>query len=553
MRKNIVIFLVLFNLPLFIFSQGVPQLLVANVPMEDSVHLATDIYLPSSQGKFPTILYLLPYDRRTRERQQFCQFLVSRGYAVVIQNPRGKFGSQGKYLPFIDELKDFEQTLEWVLNQGWCSGEIGIFGSSSSSYNAQLLASTQNPSIKAIINHSGLTDIDQLFFPGGAFRLNTMFPWLNYFYLEKRVPWDQWDDIFKKAPLAEQMEWDTYLLHQMARKSVATHRVKVPVMHITGWNDIVYRQSFFLYEDIKHFNASVPQHMMVGPWEHNYNHSQTSFGDVDFGPESILSYRDFRINIANWFDRYLKGINVPVGQHQFFIMGMNKWVYVPTFPIQEAQAHIFFLDAENQMIDSLPSSENTYSYIFDPEDPVPTFGGVNSHLFPKESGPRDQTRFIEREDVISFQTDTLSEELYILGEMKVVLFASSDVPDTDFTAKLMVQQTDGVLRIIEDGIIRASNRNSRLSKEWLEKDEVYRFEIDLGYTGIELKPKERLVLHISSSNFPKYNVNHNFKKDPLEAMDFQKANQTIYTGGEHSSYLSITTVPKEFIQQHVKF
>lgn len=553
MKKKIIICLVILSFPLVLISQGIPQLLTENVRMEDSVHLATDIYLPSSEGVFPTILYLLPYDRRTQERQQFCQYLVSRGFAVVIQNPRGKFGSEGTYLPFIDELKDFQQTLEWALEQSWCNGDIGIYGSSSSSYNAQLLASTQHPSIKAIVNHSGLTQLDELFFPGGAFRLNTMMPWLNYFYLGNRVPWDQWDAIFKKAPLSDEMEWETYLLYQMSQQSVKAHKIKTPVLHITGWNDVVYRQTFFLYNDIREFNVSVPQQLVIGPWEHNYDHSTTQFGEVDFGNESVLSASSFQRRVADWFDRHVKNIGMPLtAQHELFIMGMNQWIDIPDFPPAEGQTVKFYLQKDHQMGAEQPEGEQAYEYIFDPENPVPTFGGVNSHLFPKESGPRNQSRFLDREDIIAFESDTLEEDMYILGEMKMVLFASSDAPDTDFTAKLMIKTSDGTYRIVEDGIIRASNRNTRRSKEWLEKDEIYEMLIDLGFAGIEIKAGEQLVLHISSSNFPKYNVNHNIKVNPLETGTFQKAKQTIYAGGRNASYLMVDTIPKAFIQRYLR-
>ena len=208
------------------------------------------------------------------------------------------------------------------------------------------------------------------------------------------------------------------------------------------------------------------------------------------------------------------------------------------------------MQKEGRLGKEVPEKEQAYEYVYDPENPVPTYGGVNSHYFPEENGPRDQSRFLEREDVLTFETDTIADTLYILGKINMVLFASSDAPDTDFTAKLMVKRSDGQYRIIEDGIIRAANRNTQLSKEWLEKDEVYRMEIDLGYAGIEIKPGEQIVLQISSSNFPKYNIHHNVKMHSLETSSTQKANQTVFAGGRNASFLSITTVSKEFIEAH---
>jgi predicted acyl esterase len=554
MDKRIVSSLLFFIFSFVAWGQGVPQLLTQNIPMGDSVHLATDIYIPSSEGTFPTILYLLPENRRAQERQQFCQFLVSRGFAVVIQNPRGKFGSEGNYQPFIDELKDFRQTLEWTLEQDWCNGKIGVFGSEVSSYNAQLLASTQHPAIKAIVNHSGLTKLDAFFFSGGVFRLNTIMPWLNALYLDKKFSPDQWEAIFKEVPLSENMEWETYLLYRMAQQSVPGHKIKTPVLHITGWNDLTYRQTFFLHQDIKHFNASVPQHLLVGPWDHPDRFgSSTVVGDLDFGREGIFSSSAFQRRVADWFDHYVNEIPIPMlGQHEFFVMGLNQWVDIPAYPVPEREVLRFYLQENGELGPEAPEQEQSYSFVFDPENPVPSYGGVNSPFFPEKSGPRNQSRFLAREDIIAFESDTLSEDTYILGEMKVVLFASSDVPDTDFTAKLMIKRDSNDYRIIEDGIIRVANRNTLMSKEWLEKDNIYRMEIDLGISGIEIKAGEQLVLHVSSSNFPKYNVNHNVKENPLETSRFQKANQTIYAGGRSASYLSVTTVPKSFIQEHLR-
>jgi len=527
-------------------------LFVEQVPMADSIHLATDIYLPSSEGAFPTILYLLPQNRRDRDRQQFCQYFIRQGYAVVIQNLRGKYGSEGEYLPFIDDLKDFKQTLEWVLEQDWCDGRIGLYGHFSSAYNAQLLASTQHPAIKALVSHSGLTKTDELFFPGGAFRLNTMYPWLESVYLEKQTPKDKWDDIFKTTPLYKTMGWDPYLLYQMARKSAPAHRIRVPVLQFTGWNDVAYRHAFYLYEAIHRFYPSTQQRLVIGPWADNYEFAGTRVGEVDFGAQSVLSYREYLDGIVRWFDHHIKGESIVLpDHHRIFMMGMNRWLNVPAYPIPESSSQRFYFRSNGQLAEEAEDELSTFTYAFDPEDPVPTYGGVNSPFFPEVNGPRDQSRFVEREDVLAFETKPLEDTLYILGKMKVVLFAGSDAPDTDFTAKLMVKKPEGMLRIIEDGIIRASHRNSRLSKEWLDENATYRMEIDLGYSGIEIRPGEQLVVHISSSNFPKYYVNHNLKDDPLRAFNYQKANQKVYAGGRFASYLEVETAPVKFVLQHL--
>ena len=327
--------------------------------MEDSIHLATDIYLPSSDGTFPTILYLTPFDRRDRQRQQFCQFLVSRGFAVLIQNPRGLFGSEGDFRPFVKEAKDFEQTLEWALSQSWCNGDIGLYGHSLSGYNAQLLASTQHPAIKAVVNQSGITRTDELFFPGGAFRLNTIMPLLKEVFDHESLPPDEWKTTFNEVPLSEKMVEEVYSLYQMSRPSIPAHRIKVPTLQLSGWNDWAYRHTFFLYNDIKKFNASVPQHLVIGPWEHQHEPASAMVGSIDFGNASLMSATAYQRKVANWFEHYVSGKPNPVPtRHQFFIMGLNQWVDIPNFPPEESES-IQFLFAKRRSFRKRGSRKRT--------------------------------------------------------------------------------------------------------------------------------------------------------------------------------------------------
>ena len=536
-----------------IFGQGIPQLLTQSILTVDSVELATDIYLPSSEGSFPTILFITPIDRRDKDQQQFCQFLVNRGFAVVIQNPRGKFGSGGSFQAFTKNTDDLEQTLEWTLAQNWCNDQIGLYGNALSSYYAQQLASLQHPALKALVVHSGISRTDEFLFPGGSFRLDTAYPLLNEIKDKDSLSNSELENLFTEWPLAGKMDWKAYSLFQMAQASVLTHKIKTPTLHINGWNDWTYRQTFFLYNDIKKFNASVPQHMVLGPWEHQHEPASAMVGPIDFGNESLMSATAFQRKVANWLEYYVSGKPIPVPtRHEFFMMGLNKWIDIPHFPPEESKSLQFYLQKDTLLGPEPPEEELTYEYDYDPENPTPSLGGVNSHYFPDRNGPMDQSLSLEREDVLTFESDTLSENLYIFGAIKTVLFVSSDVPDTDFCAKLLVKRENGQYRIIEDGIIRAANRNTRLSKEWLEKEKTYRLEIDLGYSAIEIKAGEQLVLQISSSNFPKYNVNHNVKVNSLETTKLQKAHQTIHAGGENASFLSVTTVPETFVQQYLQ-
>lgn len=521
----------------------------------DAVELMADIYLPAGEGPFPVIYWTSPYGIRNRHRQHFSDFLRQNGYAVVMQNMRGKHGSGGRFSPFLRELEDLDVVLHWILKQEWCSGSIGIYGSSSSSYSGQHLASTGHPAIKALVNVSGLTSTRQLFFPGGAFRLNTLYPWLTYFYKENRIPRDQWDQRFRQLPVSSGFDWEPVLLRQMAAGNVNIAGIQAPVLHITGWNDVVYRHSMMLHQGIQHFrNGSVSQKLIVGPWEHNYDGENTVSGTEDFGPASRFSVEAERQTILEWFDQHVKGRAAHHEQSpvRVFIMSLNEWREYDQWPPQEAQETIFYLSPQQEETlanqqGSLkivpPAVENRLTFTYDPHNPVPTDGGVNSHIFPKTAGPRDQSRFAARPDVLFFASPALKKPLTVVGRMRVTLFAASTAPDTDFTAKLVAVRPSGEHRIIEDGIIRASYRHGGDIPRPIVPGEVVQYEIDLGWSAVQLASGERLGLHVSSSNFPKYDRNPNNGQDALLASDMQSAEQTIYFSRRYPSQISLSVLP----------
>ena len=125
----------------------------------------------------------------------------------------------------------------------------------------------------------------------------------------------------------------------------------------------------------------------------------------------------------------------------------------------------------------------------------------------------------------------------VTGPIKLILYASSSAVDTDFTAKLVELKPNGYVRIIEDGIIRGRFRESTKKAAMLKPGEIYRFEIDLGYTAIELSAESRIRLEISSSNFPKYDRNPNTGEEPMDAVKFMKAVQTIHCSAKYPSHI----------------
>ncbi len=523
--------------------------LEARVAMRDGVHLATDIYLPPGDGPFPTLYTPTPYNTRQDPDGTMQRMLAARGYAFVHQNVRGKFGSEGDFAPFLDEIPDLRDTAAWIVEQPWCNGRIGLVGNSSQSYSNQLLASTQHPALAAMVNLSGLTDTEQLFFPGGAFRLDTLYPWMQFFYLGKPIrSMAEWRRRFRHRPLADNFVWGAGLFDEMAAQAVPATRITIPTLHVTGWNDVVYRQSLVLHDAIP---DGVAQRLVIGPWMHNQlGAGVTKAGDEDFGPDAALDMAALVDLIAAWMDQHLRGQEPrPQPKARVFVMN-DGWRDFEQWPPAAARSVSWFLtdapgaDTPGTLTVDRPDHAGSCSFVSDPEDPVPTYGGVNSHVFPHNAGPLDQARFADRDDVLRFVSPPVDDDCVLAGPMRVVLYAASDARDTDFCGKLSVVRADGYVRVIEDGIVRARFRNGRDRPEPLEPGAIVRYEIDLGQTALRITTGERLCLDLSSSNFPKYDLNPNTGEDAFTATEFRAALQTVHWTPEHPSALHLTVLPE---------
>ncbi len=159
------------------------------------------------------------------------------------------------------------------------------------------------------------------------------------------------------------------------------------------------------------------------------------------------------------------------------------------------------------------------------------------HYFPDNLGIKDQTEVEKRKDVLVYTSSVLEKPMEIIGSLRVVLYASTEGVDTDFTAKLVQVRPDGYARIIEDGIIRGRYRKSLETPDFLEPGKVYKFEIDLGHTAILLPEGSRLRVEISSSNFPKYDRNSNTEIEPFDVVEFKKVEQKVFFSKKHPSHI----------------
>ncbi len=552
--------LILFVLISPLFGQGPKQNIKIQIPMPDGINLEADFFRSSEEKASPVILIRTPYGKQQHSADG--EFFAKHGYNVIIQDTRGKWKSEGDFFPFINEQKDGMATLDWITKQDWCNGQIGMWGSSYLSFSALILGSSQHPALVSIFAISGWLGGSKMISPGGAFHLQLSLPWMLYEATQKTaapISYDI-DELFSYLPMNEVFQhleldgelWNLDKIKNFAPKEILDPaRIKIPVFHITGWYDFVHDASLDNYMSM-YTQGNTMNKLMVGPWFHDqFQSTYSEVGDEDFGSQSVLGSKKANELALRWFDFTIKKIDNGIDEEppvDLFVMGDNQWQEFQEFPPKETSAVNWYLSsnsgANSRAGDGMlslqaKSKKKTDSYIYDPNNPVPTYGGANFHFFLHTIGVKDQRDIENREDVLVYTSEILENDLDIIGGISATIYASTEGRDTDFTAKLVEVYPDGYARNIVEGITRASFRNGTDKRELLVPGKVYPISVDMGNTAINIKKGHQIRLEISSSNFPKYDRNPNTGEDPFTTTELRSVNQKIFMGDKYPSHLSL--------------
>lgn len=599
------------------------------VPMRDGVRLATDLYLPGNlgphePGTLPVLLERTPYGKNeeTRRERSAANPLPMRrgevaarfareGYAVVVQDCRGRFGSEGQFTKYLGEAHDGADTLQWIMEQPWCNGSVGTYGLSYAAHTQTALATQRPPGLKAMflecggfanayrggIRHGGAFELKQ-----AVWALRNARSGSNHLEpaarqaLEQadigqwclRLPWSRGDSPLQWAP-----EYEDYLFSQWERGSfddywrqpelyAAGHYGAfdgLAVMLMCGWWDPYAQTTTDNYLGLSRGDGRV--RMVLGPWTHG-ERSVPHAGDVDFGPDAVLDGAladDYVAMRLAWFDHWLKGRPMPARQQaavRYFRMGGGSgartaqgrldhggaWRSADHWPVPGTQATAWHLHADGRLAREPAPQPGVRSYRFDPACPVPTLGGSITSGEPLMfAGAYDQTThentfaarppygpLSERGDVLVFQTEPLQQDLEVTGTITIELQVSSSAPDTDFTAKLIDQyppsadHPQGYAMNITDGILRCRYRNSWEQPELMAPGEVVSITIEPMPTSNLFRKGHRIRLDISSSNFPRFDVNPNTGAPEGSAGPRQVAVNSVHLGGCHASRIVLPVV-----------
>jgi putative CocE/NonD family hydrolase len=350
----------------------------------------------------------------------------------------------------------------------------------------------------------------------------------------------------------------------------------VPVYLVGGWYDSWGRQTTMSYEALAARKRG-PVKLIMGPWIHGMQ-TRSAHGQVDFGPAAAIDGLGFRLR---WFDRWLKKIQNGVENEapvRIFVMGGGTeeqtkdglhmhggvWRDEKEWPLARTDWKPYYLHHDGSLSPEKPTEPvSSTTYDFDPRNPVPTIGGnVSSGTGIMLQGAWDQTcgshvwnctdrlPLSARRDIVVFRTPPLTEDLEVTGPIDVTLWASSSASDTDFTAKLLDVHPPtkdfpaGIDMNIEDGIVRARFRNSLEREEMMAPGTVYKLTIRLYPTSNVFKAGHRIRLDISSSNFPRFDLNPNTGEPLNMNRRIQRATNTIYHDHAHPSHVVLPVIPR---------
>ncbi len=407
------------------------------------------------------------------------------------------------------------------------------------------------------------------------------------------------------SPLASAPAFEEYVLTQMTRADddapdadfrhwdrigVSWRRyygrtADVPMLHVAGWYDPYVGSMFENYLGLSAVK-NAPQRLLVGPWTHGGN-ARSYAGDVDFGPDAALS--DFASELhLQWFDRHLKGRPTDADDWppiRLFVMGTGDgsrdengrlrhggyWRDATEWPLPEAEPTRYHFHADGALRTESPApGAPPTTYTYDPAHPVPTIGGSFSGVLKRGAYDQREREFLSlrggsengfygsrppylplkaRPDVVVFQTEPLEEPVEVIGPVSVTLYASSTAVDTDFTVKLVDVHPPsrdfptGFDMNVTDGILRARYRNSPSRPELMTPGEIYTFEIHPYPTANRFEAGHRIRIDISSSNFPRFDVNPNTGEPIGRNRRAVPADNSIHHSATHPSHVVLPVVP----------
>ena len=486
------------------------------IPVGSGVFLNGDLYLPQEEKQLPVIIMRTPYGKHNISAVFNPLEIVRRGFALLVQNVRGRFESTGVFNPFLNEKIDGDATVEWLCNQKWCNKHIYALGVSYEGMTAILVGGNKNTNaIAPIMSTSNI--FRDWFFENHFIKQGFVQSWSHSFAFTdngnlldyqdidfvqqlasdiKKLYYGHMDDFPVSRYLDYYHSWidEKDTLYWGKVKTSMLGNMNAATYYISGWYDIFCEGSIKQYFE----NSSrAPGHhrLVIGTWSHTELFGSV-VGDIDFGIYSLEKYSP--MDIIDWFDK-VENNTAKETDISLYVMGKNKWYCFKEMPKAQIQRYFLNRNNENRTIDciSFSKKDEIDTFVFDCFRLVPTCGGRCIDAIPDAlGGPKYQRLIEERDDVLVYTSEVLDDDVTIIGEVKFSLSCSSSLEHMDYTVKLCdVDQDGNSVNILDSGV--------RIDTD-ADKTGIYCFSI--GTVGHCFLNGHRIRCQISSSNFPRLNV-----------------------------------------------
>ncbi len=516
--------------------------------MRDGVVLRADVYRPATAAPLPVLLMRTIYDKRTATLfgNSHPAWFASHGYVVVVQDARGRYASDGDFYPFLNEMEDGYDSVEWAATLSGSDGRVGMMGLSYLGATQLLTAVMRPPSLVSIApSFTSSQYYDGWTYNAGAFALAFAASWANLLAIEDArrrgdlaaadslgaslressahlwsLPVSSYPPLDRvSAPYffdwLEHPTYDGYWKRWSIDEDYG--RIGVAALHIGGWYDV------FLSGTVKNFvgiraegspEARARQKLLIGPWTHG---PWTPVGRRGAEGPATQSVDDW---VLRWFDHTMKGeANGALDSPVTIFTVDGGWLDLDDWPPNNAHDEEWFAHSNGRAqskfgdgtLDPIPPDDEPPDiYIYAPAAPVMSNGGHSCCIAAiSPMGPADQHEAESSPLMLVYTSEPLEDDIELLGNVTVALCAASTAQDTDFTARLCVVDEDGTSINLQEGIVRARFRESLTTPSLIEPGVVYRFHIDLGPVGAAIPAGSRLRLDITSSDFPQWDRNLN--------------------------------------------
>ncbi len=560
-------------------AQSVVERNVA-VPMRDGVVLQADVLRPAESGKFPVLVYRTPYGKdAAQEEYTTFRHAVERGYAVVIEDVRGRYHSDGEFRSYENEGRDGYDTIEWAARQPWSNGAVGTFGLSYPGA-VQWLAAVENPPhLKAMVPAMTFSSPQNFFYAGGTWDLS----WIEWIW--DNIAWDvrakknlpgprtydetlaAWKDEGPKmlgtlpllgverlrqvAPYyydwlrhpAEDPWWDWSELRNKYGRAHAA------VLNLSAWYDDNYGPEGATTNFAGLLKTRVGEkdsrtHLLLGPWVHGVASTRrTKSGEREFGTAAAIDYDEV---VLRWMDRYVKRLDNGVDREKpvrYFVMGRDEWRDADAWP-PAAERVAFRLGAakKGERIGTLAAGQavnwaDFSEFVSDPANPV-----VNEYT---SSGAHDYRKLAERGDVLTFDSAELKHDTEVTGPIQARMFVSCDCRDFDLWVRLLDVAADGTaFNLMSPGldVLRASYRDLSRRRRWLEPGQVYELTLPNLITSNVFLKGHRMRLQIFGSFAPNFSRNLQTGKSEATIAEMKRARIRVYHVGGRASEIVMPVV-----------